>query len=74
MAKNQASSIVGKKRRAGVKVSLGKRKLAGGALAGSGPFTYRGLRILPSFVGDERSEQLEKSMREYALRTHVLVD
>jgi hypothetical protein len=58
---------------------LGKRRAAsnGNAIASPGKkraFTYRGLKIKPSFVEDERSKQLEEAMREYGLRTHVLAE
>lgn len=35
-------------------------------------FLYRGLKIRPTFVEDDRSRQLEDAMREIAMKNHLV--
>ncbi|WP_332744482.1 hypothetical protein [Sphingomonas sp. ZB1N12] len=49
------------------------RKPAGlAAGSGTGMFLYRGLKIKPTFVEDDRSRQLEDAMREIAMKNHLV--
>ena len=40
--------------------------------SGTGMFLYRGLKIKPTFVEDDRSRQLEDAMREIAMKNHLV--